>query len=371
MATNIKPEQFGTIFDPEMQQDIPVTYSYTPGSVGRMVYVGDPEMGEDVKYVWQPSQFDFSGAKYNVNKWGQHEYIMPDGSKVAYDINNDTVTSYIPSNLGKARADVVHSYNGNLLGNPFTYLQPENTTFQGQKVQRGEDVGDTFFLVNPNTYEYVKDAEGNYILPYDAGSGNWFTNFMADNGWMLPAAMGAGAALGAAGVIGGAAEAGAGAGAVGAGEAGAGYGSMDAYMAASGLNPGTYAAADFAPAYASMGDYMTQAGLEPGTFEGSAFQMPAGLSAKEAATWASRANNLAKLLNNAAGMGSTKGTGGTDLSKLASLLGGGNANQPNDYLGQIKMNEKAFFGGNQGTLSGENVYDVSGTNQMANALRKK
>lgn len=86
------------------------------------------------------------------------------------------------------------------------------------------------------------------------------------------------------------------------------------------------------------------------------------------------ANKLSKLLKPSSGQGAEQAvTGGEntglDIGKLASMLSA--PQQTNSYIGQIKANETPFFGSNQGSLGGTNVYDVSGSNPMANALRKR
>jgi len=43
MAINTKPDVFYSFYDPESQGNITTNYSYTPGSVGRMGYVGADE----------------------------------------------------------------------------------------------------------------------------------------------------------------------------------------------------------------------------------------------------------------------------------------------------------------------------------------
>lgn len=83
----------------------------------------------------------------------------------------------------------------------------------------------------------------------------------------------------------------------------------------------------------------------------------------------STANSVSKLLS---GSGATKTgtTGGVDLSKLASLLRPTNVG-PTSF-GQIKMNQNPFSWATPGqTVASEDMYDVSGTNPMANALRKR
>jgi len=99
-----------------------------------------------------------------------------------------------------------------------------------------------------------------------------------------------------------------------------------------------------------------------------------GLSLSDVAKYADNArkvlstgNTLSKLLSG--GGGAATKTGGVNPQQLGSLLAGGTP-VATDYLGQIKMNERPFFGSNEGTLGGENVYDVSGA-KLANALRNK
>jgi hypothetical protein len=84
------------------------------------------------------------------------------------------------------------------------------------------------------------------------------------------------------------------------------------------------------------------------------------------------ANKLSKLLKpgtSSATTGQASSNNGLDVGKLANLLSP--QQQTNSFVGQIKGNETPFFGGNQGALGGANVYDVSGSNPMANALRKR
>ena len=91
----------------------------------------------------------------------------------------------------------------------------------------------------------------------------------------------------------------------------------------------------------------------------------------------STASNIAKLLGAVtagttaakAATGATNNTGGLNLSQLASLLAP--KTQTNDFLGQYKMNQNPFLFTPQGqTVASEGMYDVSGSNPMANALRK-
>ena len=102
-----------------------------------------------------------------------------------------------------------------------------------------------------------------------------------------------------------------------------------------------------------------------------------GLSAADALKYANTARQalgvgsaLAKLADSTGGKTSAT-TGGLNPQQLAKYLYNPATAQTNDYLGQIKMNQTPFFGSNQGTLGGEDVYDVSGSNlAKAEALRK-
>lgn len=79
----------------------------------------------------------------------------------------------------------------------------------------------------------------------------------------------------------------------------------------------------------------------------------------------SAANSIAKLL----GGGTAAKTGLGTANQLASLLRP--TAQTSDYLGQYKMNQNPFVFTPQGqTVASEGMYDVSGSNPMANALRK-
>lgn len=81
------------------------------------------------------------------------------------------------------------------------------------------------------------------------------------------------------------------------------------------------------------------------------------------------ANTIAKLASGTTGA-KTGTTGSLDLSALANLLRP--TAQTNDFLGQYKMNQNPFLFTSPGqSVASEGVYDVSGTNPMANALRKK
>jgi hypothetical protein len=109
-----------------------------------------------------------------------------------------------------------------------------------------------------------------------------------------------------------------------------------------------------------------------------------GMSASEILSNANRVrsgvNTLAKLVgggNTTAGAigggvaGATGGTSGFNPQKLASMLGSSLPTQAAPG-GLYRMNENPFNFGTQGqTVANTNMYDVSGTNPMANQLRKK
>lgn len=89
-------------------------------------------------------------------------------------------------------------------------------------------------------------------------------------------------------------------------------------------------------------------------------------AANKARQAVSAGSTIAKLLGGTGG--TTGGTSGSlDLSKLASAL------RPTATFNPINLQQiqsrNPFFGPNQGTLGGEDIYDVSGAN-LANALRK-
>lgn len=85
----------------------------------------------------------------------------------------------------------------------------------------------------------------------------------------------------------------------------------------------------------------------------------------------SGANTLAKLIGGSSGStaGTTGGTtGGVNTQQLASLLALPTQAAPG---GLYRMNQNPFNFGTQGqTVASQGMYDVSGTNPMANALRK-
>lgn len=363
-------------------------------------------------------------AYVNVNGnsiWVDNPQYDSDGN--VYDSGGQRVTGYTPINMeeyqdaaGKANdmgyASVVSAIAKGV--NPTDLGLPSNTnlTNYNQATSGIEGIGKVNFDDSGNYIpEGFADPSISGAMPanYPGGFSQWVSDryatgqagvesgglegvagYLRGHGYMVP--------LAAMAAFGGLAAAGAGAAEAGAGAAGAGAGSADAYMASAGLTPGTFEGAAFTmpstlgsagytgmndymtqagldtggaytPTYSSMNDYMAQAGLDAGKFEGAGFQMPGTLSAKDALTYASRLKSLGSLLSGGGGGG---GSGTTSQQQVANYLRDlSSPVQTNDYLGQIKMNQTPFFGGNQGTLSGENVYDVSGTSAMANALRKK
>ena len=134
------------------------------------------------------------------------------------------------------------------------------------------------------------------------------------------------------------------------------------------------------PTYAEMG----YTGLNQGQAIAAADAASKGMSVSEILSNANRvrsgASTLAKLLgggNTTAGAigggvaGATGGTSGFNPQKLASMLGSSLPTQAAPG-GLYRMNENPFNFGTQGqTVANTNMYDVSGTNPMANQLRKK
>jgi hypothetical protein len=359
-------------------------YINQPGNVGTVWYnPGDPLN----QYGFTPSEIDFSNAQLTGteaqkdafgNVIGEAALYKTDGGTLVYDPKWDSLNAFRP--------DAPTSYDPSLIQYNFAgtpYIEPTKTATTYK--YNGVDVPITqndVFAIDPLTGK-AYTTPGDYawttkVAPSSGGFADWATS----NGWMVPLAMtGAAAASGAFGAGAAAAE--------GAGTAG----SMDAYMASAGLNPGTFSGAGFTmpgagyasmgdymsqagldagtnfnPSYASMNDYMAQAGLDAGKFQGANFQMP-GMSIKDALTNANRIKNIGSALSGMSGGGPK---GGLDLSKLASLLGG-KGQESNDFLGQIKMNERPFLFDVPGqTTATEGMYDVSGSNKaIANALRKK
>lgn len=215
--------------------------------------------------------------------------------------------------------------------------------------------------------------------------------FLRQNGWVVPLAAGA--------AFGGLAAAGAGAGA-GAGGAGAAL-TPEAYMTSAGLTPGVFEGAAFTlpqglgaatgvgaelagPTYQELGYTGLEAGQMGPTYGELGYtglNNAEAIAAADAASAATKGMTLSEALSAAnkarqgLGLASTLaklagGTGsqvtGTTGQQLASLLRPTNTFNPIN-LQQIQP-KNPFFGSNQGTLGGEDIYDVSG---MANALRNR
>lgn len=127
------------------------------------------------------------------------------------------------------------------------------------------------------------------------------------------------------------------------------------------------------PTYAEMG----YTGLNQGQAIAAADAAAKGMSTSDILSNANRvrsgANTLAKLLGGGNTTGSTGGltggtTGGANTQQLASLLALPTQAAPGNIY---RMNENPFNFGTQGqTVASQGMYDVSGTNPMANALRK-
>lgn len=339
----------------------PETGNYEPitnrNAVGSMKTVNNSAMDNPFEPTFgtheesAPSQYDFTGATYDP-KLGV--FKMPDGKVVAYSAGQDMVTNYVPIAPNNIWQNKLGQTVGNYRGN--------DILFQGHPFGDEQYMSDGGFLVDPKTGQYLKDASGNYLNPTDPGSSGGFSNWMADNGWMLPLAMAGGAVAGAA------MGAGAAAGTAGA-EAGGAYGSMGGAAGlggsmgtglttgagATGLTTGAGASGGLLGAGSASGLAATQAAAGLG---GSYLTGEAGLSATDALKYANRARSIANLLKN-----SNAASGGMSSNNGANAY-------PQTNFGQIKMNQNPFIFTPAGqTLASEGMYDVSGSN-LANALRK-
>jgi hypothetical protein len=137
-----------------------------------------------------------------------------------------------------------------------------------------------------------------------------------------------------------------------------------ASMASSGLSPQAIAQN---LAYSYSPTELAGTGIE-------SLQAQSGLSAKDALTNVNRARQIANLLNQ----------GGSQAGKNISVKNIPTANQwqqqatqnfaqatPEQFGGLYRMNQNPFSFGTQGqTVASPGMYDVSGSNSMANALRK-
>jgi len=241
------------------------------------------------------------------------------------------------------------------------------------------------------TYLYDNGLAGQ---DYNTG----FTRHLNDYGYMVPlvaAAAFGGLAAGGAGAAGGASAGGAGA---------AGAGGIDAYMAGAGLEAGTFGGAGFTapgaftatelagPTYAEMGytglpeggmgptyGEMGYTGLNQQAAINAADAASKGLTGADALRYANQArqalgvgSTLAKLVGGGGGVATGGKTGGTSQEQIAQYLRGLAAPaQTGPVPYQIKMNQNPFTFDIPGqTKATEGMYDVSGVNPMANALRK-
>lgn len=405
-----------------------------PGSTPEQTYEYDPAT----------SKFDFNGATLiddprinKANPMGNMftppenrlvSYEMPDGSVVQYAPGTDTVTTYNPALSTFKYAG--NTYEGIPYAQPEIYnngqayqLGPQDEQYWATKFQ-GQDV-----LLNTGlNYEYdpatgkAKDYGGGLgrdLRVYAPSKDGGFTDFMTNNGWMIPVAM-ATAGAGAAALGGEAAATGLGAGAaegstastlpslawtapeIGGGATGSTFGSLNAALPAAGSVGGAGAGMSAAlPSGVMIGDgtlgttigatYMEaapgQLALDsfgnaiPASSVGVGGYAPSGTSLTDALKTANQArqtlsagSNLSKLLSGVAGMGSAggqvarmSGQSVANPQQIASLLSGA---QNTGYVGQIKGNQNPFLFTSPGqTQATEGTYDVSGSN-LANALRK-
>ena len=244
------------------------------------------------------------------------------------------------------------------------------------------------FVKNPNgTYTSYPVGTLGGIRPNAPESGSW-TDYM-DTAITLASALGAGYA---------------GAGAIGAAfapEAAAlgttGAGSIDAYMAGAGLDAGTFGGSVFVPELTGAAEAIpfelpdgTMGSIQNGNILDSSGNIVAkggvDISAGEVLKYANQARQglgiasaLSKLTGDSASGGSTGGTSGGTASKtgglspqdLAKYLYKPSPVETGPVPYQIKMNQNPFTFNIPGqTQATEGMYDVSGMNPMANALRK-
>lgn len=130
------------------------------------------------------------------------------------------------------------------------------------------------------------------------------------------------------------------------------------------------------PTYAELG----YTGLNNAEAIAAADAASKGLTGSEALKYANQvrkgasfANTLSKFLTSGSGDGSVGGSGsGTSQQQIADYLRGLSKPVTNSFIGQIKANQNPFLFTPPGqTQAADGTYDVSGSNPMANALRKK
>jgi hypothetical protein len=211
----------------EIDPNTGIQYSATPGHVGyiRNVYKDPENPSAGYTREWIPSPYDFSGAKFDQET---RTFTMPSGEKVGYDFSSNSITNYATAYNQADPNTIVTGYGGQRYA-PTSGRKTAN--FSGFNVPIDViDQGE--YLVDPNTSKYLKDASGNPIPVYrhqSYGFGDW----IADNGWVIPLALGAGALT-----LGAGAAAGTGAASTGAaGTGAAGFGTFGSAGAA-GTTPG-------------------------------------------------------------------------------------------------------------------------------------
>jgi len=165
--------------------------SSDPNHVGYFSTKEDSE-GNVVGQQWNPSKYDFTGATFDPRA---NQYTMPDGSKLNYDLTSGEISNYRPNyaSLTVDPSNIRQGYrNQNYAANLGDNLSYD---FQGTKLDPSQ-VNQGEYLVDPSTNKYQLDKNGNPIPVYRQPSGGGFTDWMTENGWMLPVAMGtAGAAM--------------------------------------------------------------------------------------------------------------------------------------------------------------------------------
>lgn len=301
-------------------------------------------------------------------------------------------------------------------GNPYrekiyTYANPTawTTSESGSPVEIG-GLGHPYSPEGTSTrkiYEFY-DKQGNPIdkgplgvpVGYDAPSQGGFIDFIQNNGWVVPLALAtAGAGLELAGGAGAASGAGTGAiDSTAAALGGSGGGGAFVPTAGSGASFGITPGAAYTvgggyitpelmgPTYGELGYTGVEGGFAGPTYGelgytglnqseaiAAADAATKGLTLSDVASGLSKAQKLANALKTVGSLFGTSAKKGTPSGMsnigLQNALSGLVPQQ--QFGGLYNMNKNPFNFGSQGqTVASEGMYDVSGGNAMANALRK-
>lgn len=323
------------------------------------------ELENDIFGNWSNS-WEYEGLKNVKQQFDELKNVAPD--------------IYYENLLANKAKQIGWSYGS---GNP-EYAKPNEEELRSQipeAIKAGLTEQQISNLINKNINE---SAQLQQTLASNAASGGNFWNQNLMGALKISAfALGAGgldAALGASAA-----------------------GTPNAYMASAGLNPGVFEGAAFTmPSSLGSGSYLASelagptyqelgyTGLEAGQMGPTYGEMgytglnnaeaiaaadaaSKGLTGAEALKYINQArqvlgvgSSIAKLLGG--GASGSGGTSGINANQLASAL------RPNNTFNPINLQQiqpkNPFFGSTQGTLGGEDIYDVSGSN-LANALRKR